>query len=283
MTHTHGKIGELRARAQRRGGSFYDRMFTRRISIFVTAALYPLGVAPNSVSFANTLVGLAGWLLVGSNTYPLIGVLLVHLWAVLDSVDGELARLTRRFSLKGLFLEDHGAYVMINAYWLAMGWYLAQAIGRWWPLWLCAGFVVFGRLAMPAARRALMKSVETGRPHQPGAQKISGIDWQHAPTGLVRFVFVDALHPTNMWAVTTIVLVFERWWLGSHYGLLVITMSYLLLCAARELGILWRFLSGDTLDEWLENLYLCAAVVPQREVDPLVLAGDGPRDGSRPS
>jgi phosphatidylglycerophosphate synthase len=278
MTHALDKIGQLRARAQRRGGSLYDRLFTRRVSIFVTAALYPFGVAPNAVSFANTLVGLTGWFLVGSNTYPLIGVLLVHLWAVLDSVDGELARLTRRFSLKGLFLEDHSAYLMINGYWLAMGFYLWRTNGTLWLLLACVALVAFGRQAMPASRRALIKSIETGRPLDK-----RGYDTAAEPrelAGGARFVFIDLLHPTTMWAVTTTVLVIERLWVGSHIGLLTIASGYLALSAVKELAILLRFLTTDSLDRWLSHLYLKASEVPQGEIDPFALAGDAPQSGT---
>lgn len=277
MTHTRTKIGELRARAQRRGGSLYDRLFTRRVSILVTAALYPLGVAPNTVSLANTAVGLTGWFLVGSNTHPLIGVLLVHLWAVLDSVDGELARLTRRFSLKGLFLEDHSAYLMINGYWIAIGFYLWRTNGIVWLLLACVGLVAFGRQAMPASRRALIKSIETGRPVDDRGDDTAAEPRELA--GLARFVFIDLLHPTTMWAATTTVLVIERLWIGSHIGLLIIASGYLALSAVKELAILFRLLTTDSLDRWLSHLYLKASEVPHGQTDPFALAGDAPQSG----
>jgi hypothetical protein len=164
MSESTGRIRDLRSRAQRKTSNLYDTLVTRRVSIYVTALLLPLGVAPNAVSLLNTVLGLGAWALIGFNVVPLAGVLLIHVYAVLDSVDGELARLTRRFSLKGLFLEDHSAYMMISGYWLAIGFYLWRTTGTLWLLPACVALIAFGRHAMPAARRALVKSIETGRP-----------------------------------------------------------------------------------------------------------------------
>ncbi len=275
MSESTSRIRELRSRAQRKTSSLYDSFFTRRVSIYVTALLFPLGVAPNAVSLLNAVLGLAAWALIGLNVLPLAGVLLIHVYAVLDSVDGELARLTRRFSLKGLFLEDHSAYLMINGYWLAIGFYLWRTTGAIWLLLACVALVAFGRQAMPASRRALIKSIETGRPLDGEGGQVAA-----APTGLAgltRFVFIDVLHPTNMWVVTTSVLAIELLWIGSHIGLLAVTSAYLALSAVKELAILFRFVTTDSLDRWLSYLYLKASEVPHGQADPFALAGDAPR------
>jgi hypothetical protein len=275
MGEPTGRIRELRSRAQRKTGNLYDSLFTRRVSIYVTSLLYPLGVTPNAVSLINTALGLAAWALIGLDVLPLAGVLLIHVYAVLDSVDGELARLTRRFSLKGLFLEDHSAYLMISGYWLAIGLYLWRTTGTLWFLMASVALVTFARHAMPAARRALIKSIETGRPLDG-----EGSDLPAAPAelaGLARFVFIDVLHPTNVWVVTTSVLAIERLWVGSHIGLLAVASAYLALSVAKELAILFRFLTTDSLDRWLSHLYSRASGIPQGEVDAFSLAGDSPR------
>ena len=129
-----GGVRRLRATAQRTGGTLYDRLFTLRVSVYVTAVLLPLGVTPNMVSLLNLVIGISPWILIGLDTCVLVGVLLIHVYAVLDSVDGELARAKGQSSLKGLFLEDYSAYAMINGYWLAMGGNLSKATdscGRW--------------------------------------------------------------------------------------------------------------------------------------------------------
>src|SRR5690606_11254956 len=94
----------------------------------------------------------------------LVGVAMLHLYAILDSVDGELARLSARYSLAGLFIEDLSAYVMINAFNLAVAWRLYTDAHLAWPL-VCAVLVTaFARNVMPVARRAILKSVLTRRP-----------------------------------------------------------------------------------------------------------------------
>ena len=268
------RIRELRL-SQRRTGNLYDTLFTRRVSVYVTAALLPLGITPNAVSLLNILVGMTAWVLIGTATYPLVGVLLIHAYAVLDSVDGELARLTRRYSLQGLFLEDHSAYLMINGYWIAIGAYLSQAFVSVWPFLACVGLVAFGRQAMPASRRALVKSIETGRPIDGRGSKAAGDPTELA--GLARFVSLDVLHPTNMWVVTTTVLAIELLWIGSHISLLAVASGYVALSAVKELAIFFRFVTTDSLDLWLSHLYMKASEGPRGETDPFALAGDAPR------
>ena len=95
-------IRELRA-SQRRTPSLYDTWFTRRVSVYVTALALLLGLTPNMVSTANLLVGMAAWVLIALDIHALGGVVLIHVYAILDSVDGEVARHTRCFSLRGCF------------------------------------------------------------------------------------------------------------------------------------------------------------------------------------
>ena len=96
-------------------------------------------------------------------------------------------------------------------------------------------------------------------------------------SGLARFIFINLLHPTNIWVVTTTVLAIERLWIGSHTGLLAIASGYLALSVLRELAILFRFVTTDSLDRWLSHLYLKASQVPHGRTDPFALAGDAPR------
>ncbi|HKU44300.1 MAG TPA: CDP-alcohol phosphatidyltransferase family protein, partial [Polyangiales bacterium] len=98
-------IAQLRPLIQRRTANVYDTWFTRRVSIYLTVLLAPLGVTPNQVSTCGALVGAGccALLAFGDAAWLLFGVACLHLYAVLDSVDGELARWTKQFSLTGLF------------------------------------------------------------------------------------------------------------------------------------------------------------------------------------
>jgi phosphatidylglycerophosphate synthase len=199
-------IAELRQRAQRRTSNTYDTLFTRRVSIYITAVLYPLGVTANAVSAVNNLVAVAACALIAfgqARWHILAGIGLVHLYAVLDSVDGELARLRRVFTIKGLFLEDLSAFTMINGFWLAIGWFLHRATGDTWPVWLAVVVVAFGRNAMGAARRAINKWFESHRAVPAAADRGAGGD--SALGGVRKLVEEHLLHYTNIWiALTTL-------------------------------------------------------------------------------
>lgn len=153
------RIAEIRRKAQKKTNVLYDAWFTRQISVFITAALAPLRVPPNMVTVANLCVGLTacGLIAFGSTAGVVVGICLVHLYAVLDSVDGELARLLGKTSLTGMFLEDLSAYAMINGFSLAVGFYLLGTTQQVLPLWIAVAFTAFGRNAMPCARRTLLQ------------------------------------------------------------------------------------------------------------------------------
>jgi phosphatidylglycerophosphate synthase len=203
-------------------------------------------------------LGLAAWALIAADYFVFIGIALIHLYAVLDSVDGEIARATGKTSLKGMYLEDHSAYLMINGYWLAMGAYLAGALETSWPFFITVVYVAFGRSAMPAARRALLKAIGGGKcPDLEVSGRTAGA--RAALSGLTRFVFVDLLHPSTVWAVSTTVLLIERLTLTGHPILLVTTAGYLMLSAVREVGTVFRLLGSSSLNRQLVDVATSAS------------------------
>lgn len=244
---------------QRRGGSLYDRFFTRRVSAHLSLVLLRRGwTNPNAITALNTVLGLAAWALIAANYLVYVGIGLIHLYAVLDSVDGEIARATGKTSLKGMYLEDHSAYLMINGYWLAMGTYLAGTLDTPWPLFIAMTYVAFGRSAMPAARRALLKAIEGGkRPDLEASGRGAGT--RATLSGLTRFAFIDLLHPSTVWAVSTTVLLIERLIWTGHPILLVTTAGYLMLSTVREVGTMFRLLSNTNLDRQLADVTASAS------------------------
>lgn len=244
---------------QRRGGSLYDRFFTRRVSAHLSAVLLRLGwTNPNAITAVNTALGLTAWALIAADYLVYIGIALIHLYAVLDSVDGEIARVTGKTSLKGMYLEDHSAYLMINGYWLAMGTYLTGALDAAWPFFIAVAYVAFGRSAMPAARRALLKAIEGGKsPDLEASGRAAGA--RAALSGVTRFVFVDLLHPSTVWAVSTTVLLIERLLSTGHPILLGTTAGYLMLSTVREVGTVFRLVGGSSLDRQLVDVTMSAS------------------------
>ncbi len=260
-----GRVAELRRTVQRRTGNLYDTVFTRRVSVYVTAALAPLPVRANHVSAVNVLVGVAACALVAFGGRPAIvgGVLLLHLYAVLDSVDGELARLRKDYSLAGLFLEDWSAYTMINGVNLSVAWYLQRCGWGAWPLVAAVMLAAFGRNVMPVARRALIKSVLTRRP--PALLEAGASSPAPRESPLVRwgrFVSESLLHCTNTWLVLSSLLVIEVV-AGRSLGLVLAAFwFYNALHVAREAAALVRCVVADALERQLGQLYAAAAVPP---------------------
>lgn len=247
-----GRIADLRVRAQRHTRNVYDELFTRRVSIYITAVLYPLGVSANAVSGFSCLVAVAACTLigVGHGWQVLLGVAGVHLFAVLDSVDGELARLHQRFTIKGLFLEDLCAFTMINGMFLALGGYLVRTTGAVWPLALCVLTVAFGRNAMQVARRAVLASVA-------GKRRIEGTLRPAAPRSGLRYVVENILlHFTNMWIITTSLVLVEE--LGGLHHLHLVEIALCFFCGIvllKELAVVATFLVSDSLEQQVLEVY----------------------------
>lgn len=113
------------------GDGLVDTYLNRPLSRLLTRALVGTGISPNAVTLVACAVALSGVGLIASRRYEaaLAGALLFQLSAVLDCVDGELARLTYRFSPLGARLDlalDNLAHVLL---FLALGWASAPRLG----------------------------------------------------------------------------------------------------------------------------------------------------------
>ncbi len=98
------KLGQVPARTH---DGWYGKLVGRRISIYFTRLLLPLGVTPNQATLLSIGFGVAGSILLAFNRVglSLVGVLFLQLWFVFDCVDGELARVKKQSSINGLFLD----------------------------------------------------------------------------------------------------------------------------------------------------------------------------------
>lgn len=84
------------------------RYFTRYVSYPFTLLLIRTSVTPNQVTIAFILAFLAGGFCQLDQVHrivPMIGALLMWLGLVLDTVDGEIARYKKIFSVKGVYLD----------------------------------------------------------------------------------------------------------------------------------------------------------------------------------
>jgi hypothetical protein len=102
------KIPMLRLKlANRANDGFFSIFFLRRVSKLLTWAAVKVGATPNQVTIASFAIGLyAAFLFAQGDTWSLIGgAILLQVSIIVDCVDGEIARYTRKFSELGAWLD----------------------------------------------------------------------------------------------------------------------------------------------------------------------------------
>jgi len=136
-----------------------DRYVIRGISLRLSAQWCRLGVTPNQITMVNILVGLAACAVVALGTYPAFAAAgaLMFVQVILDSCDGEVARLRFLSSKFGMWLDNVSDDVIDNLF-LAM---LAVGIGG---IWMPIGLVAAGLRSYCA----LMIHLDVARRGRPG-------------------------------------------------------------------------------------------------------------------
>jgi phosphatidylserine synthase len=102
------KIAKLRLKlANRANDGFFSVFFLRRVSKLLTWAAVKVGATPNQVTIASFAIGLyAAFLFAQGDAWSLIGgAILLQVSIIVDCVDGEIARYTRKFSELGAWLD----------------------------------------------------------------------------------------------------------------------------------------------------------------------------------
>jgi hypothetical protein len=99
------RIAQLQA--NRVDDGFYSTFVVRKASKPLTRIALRLGWSPNAITLLSFAVGIAaaGAFAAGSRWALVAGALLLQLSLVIDCVDGEVARATRRFSALGAWLD----------------------------------------------------------------------------------------------------------------------------------------------------------------------------------
>src|ERR1017187_9109881 len=89
------------------------RLYMRRVSPYATVVFARLGWSPNAVTVAFIVPGVvAGGVAAIPGLAAAVGVaVLIQLYLLFDCSDGELARLTGRFSATGIYLDRMGHYI----------------------------------------------------------------------------------------------------------------------------------------------------------------------------
>ncbi len=97
-------------------GHWFNSLVTRHISIYFTWLFVRLGISANATTFLMIPTGLLGvaFLVPHILWANVLGCVLLLLTVVLDCVDGEVARWTKKSSIKGFYL-DHVYHVFCNS------------------------------------------------------------------------------------------------------------------------------------------------------------------------
>ena len=120
---------------------FVDVYFFRRLGILFAHAARLAGLSPTAVTWVALVAGGAGGLALASSRYGWLGVALLVMHGVLDSADGQLARMTGQSSEFGRLMDGVAGYVTHVAMYLGI---LASAFSRGFGWSLVAVAVVAG-------------------------------------------------------------------------------------------------------------------------------------------
>jgi hypothetical protein len=102
------KIPMLRLKlANRANDGFFSVFVLRKVSKILTWAAVKIGATPNQVTMASFAIGLYAAFLFSQGDFwsVLLGAVLLQVSIIVDCVDGELARYTRKFSELGAWLD----------------------------------------------------------------------------------------------------------------------------------------------------------------------------------
>ncbi len=125
------------------GEPVYARLFLRKLSFIITPIIARLPITPNMLTTCSIFIGIAGaifLMLPGFEKY-LAGVLLILTWYFLDAVDGDLARYKHMQSLKGVYIDTLGHYIVNPLIFSSFSFYLAIIFNE--PIYLGVGFFTF--------------------------------------------------------------------------------------------------------------------------------------------
>jgi len=117
---------------------------TRPVSFLITPLFLRLGFSANQVSVLGMEIGAlsAIFMIVGDYWLVLVGTILLELWLVLDSVDGNVARYRKTPTLLGKFLEEVDGAMMSALFFTSIG-FAASKIPGFLPKFLNFPFYIF--------------------------------------------------------------------------------------------------------------------------------------------
>lgn len=154
------------------------RLINRKVSLFLTSRLWPLGVTPNMVSVFTLMAGLLSGVCFAQGVGPwwgLAGATLFQLHSIVDGVDGELARLLLKESRLGYWLDmaaDNLTHMAVFGG-IALGQISSGRPGPWGVLGVLAVAGVAAGFAATAP--ALRPRKSPGAPESPAAGRLKNL------------------------------------------------------------------------------------------------------------
>lgn len=93
---------------------WYSRIFGRKISVYFTWILLSMGMTPNQSTLLSFLLGIVGLYFFSFKefAFTIIGFVFFHLYIIIDSSDGEMARFLDMKSEIGAFYDKLLHYLM---------------------------------------------------------------------------------------------------------------------------------------------------------------------------
>ena len=104
-------------------GSWWVRLWVRKVSFVFTWFFINAGMSANSVTLLSIFVTLTGCVCyaIPSLPFQIVAVVLINFWLVLDCVDGNIARCLKKKTLYGSFIDAMGGYFTVGFVYLAIG------------------------------------------------------------------------------------------------------------------------------------------------------------------
>lgn len=137
-----------------------DKYFNRPVGRPFSKLLVSTPITPNQISVASIVIGLAGaWFLArGGRTEGILGAILFQLSAIVDCMDGDVARMAFKESPLGKWLDIVGDQVVHAAIFIGVGVGLAAADSPAPVGWLAASAVAGALISFGVILRGLLGS-----------------------------------------------------------------------------------------------------------------------------
>ncbi len=123
MKYSVGYIKKSLPKNKSSVSSFWVKLVARPLSFIFTYIFVNLGCSANFISILSGIVSIVGCILIAipNITCLIIGVILINFWIVLDCVDGNIARVTKKSTRMGEFFDAAYGYIICAFNFLAIG------------------------------------------------------------------------------------------------------------------------------------------------------------------